>query len=115
MAKAKSKWIRVEVTEYGIGLDALEGDLDKIIERLQSMNDDLEKKGFRTIQLDREYGYNDEISFEVTAERLETKKEVTKRIDDARKKRAAVKKFNATREQSEYHHFLELKEKYEGG
>lgn len=80
--------------------DDLEGDLDKVITKLQSF----QKLGVKR-SIDISLGYDDSIVVELAEERLETDKE-----EEAREKREA--EFAIRNAEMERRQFKHLKEKY---
>ena len=111
---AKIKEIREVVRKLDI--DDFEGDIEHIIDMLQSIEAEYTKKEYSDLSITHsiEYGYGDEetVYFEVFATREETSNEKKKRLEKKRKARETKKENEEKTELEERVLFERLKAKF---
>lgn len=125
MKVAKKRWKKVVVTQGELhrlldqkGLaeiyectDILDGAIEEIIKRFELVRGVLEEVGYKNIKLETIYNWED-IEIRIIAERLETEKEVERRIKTTKQKKEKEKKKKIEKEAKEKAELVRLKKKY---
>jgi hypothetical protein len=90
----------------------LTGPLEEVIERLHQYNEHAKEDGYENIMIECDAGYNN-ISCQLSGDRLETDAEQAKRLRTEEKKRKERKRIKAKKEARERKEYERLKKKYE--
>ena len=115
MAKMSAKReLRVCISLNELEIYDFDGSITEIIEKLQKIKDKYESEGYYNISIDAEQGY-EHVCFGVVGTRLETDKEVERRVEETRKERARKKTEKEEKEEktvAEYEQYQKLHKKF---